>query len=262
MANCKPTTTPVDTKQKLTADDGELMEDATFYRSITGALHYLTLTRPDIAYAVNQACLYMHSPRQAHWNLVKRILRYLRGMIDNGLVISASSATDLKAYCDADWGGCPDTRRSTSGYCVYLGDSLISWSSKRQPTVSRSSAEAEYRGVANAAAKCCWLRNLVAELRVKINTATIIYCNNVSAVYLSENPVHHRRTKHVELDIHFVREKVALGQFRVLQIPSQHQIADVMTKGLPTQLFNEFKASLCIRQDDATSEGGGGGSER
>jgi len=125
MANCKSAPTPVDSKQKLSSDDGELADDATFYRSITGALQYLTLTRPDIAYAVNQACLYMHSPRTAHWNLVKRILRYLRGTINHGLVISASPSTDLKAYSDADWGGCPDTRRSTSGYCVYLGDSLI-----------------------------------------------------------------------------------------------------------------------------------------
>ncbi|XP_066311227.1 secreted RxLR effector protein 161-like [Miscanthus floridulus] len=181
MANCKSAPTSVDNKQKLSFDDGKLADDATFYRSITGALQYLTLTRPDIAYAVNQACLYMHSPRTAHWNLVKRILRYLRGTINHGLVISASPSTDLKAYSDEDWGGCPDTRRSTSGYCVYLGDSLISWSSKRQPMVARSSAEAEYRGVANAAAECCWLRNLLQELHVRVDKATMIYCDNVSA---------------------------------------------------------------------------------
>jgi hypothetical protein len=122
--------------------------------------------------------------------------------------------------------------------------------------VSRSSAEAEYRGVANAAAECCWLRNLLHELHVRVDKATVIYCDNVSAVYLSENPVHHRRTKHVELDIHFVRERVALGQFRVLQIPTQHQIADVMTKGLPTPLFEDFRDSLCIRQGHAPTEGG------
>jgi len=132
----------------------------------------------------------------------------------------------------------------------------VSWSSKRQTTVSRSSAEAEYRAVANAAAECCWLRNLLRELHVRIDKATVIYCDDVSAVYLSENPVHHRRTKHVELDIHFVREKVALGQFKVLHIPTQHQFADIMTKGLPTTLFNEFRDSLCIRTTDASTEGG------
>jgi len=256
MSNCKPATTPVDDKQKLSVHDGDPEMDATFYRSITGALQYLTLSRPDIAYAVNQACLYMHKPRAAHWNLVKRILRYLRGTIDHGLRISVSSTTDLKAYSDADWAGCPDTRRSTSGYCVYLGDSLVSWSSKRQQTVSRSSAEAEYRGVANAAVECCWIRNLLHELHVHINKATVIYCDNISAVYLSENPVHHRRTKHVEIDIHFVREKVALGQFRVLHIPTARQIADIMTKGLPTSLFQDFRVSLCIQSSGASTEGG------
>ena len=198
----------------------------------------------------------MHAPRDVHWNLVKRILRYLRGTINNGITISASPSTTLKAYSDADWAGCPDTRRSTSGYCVFLGDSLVSWSSKRQTTVSRSSAEAEYRAVANAVAECCWLRNLLRELHVVVNSATVIYCDNVSAVYLSENPVHHRRTKHVELDIHFVREKVALGQFKVLQVPTRYQFADIMTKGLPTPLFSEFRDSLCIRSSEASIEGG------
>ena len=106
MSNCKPAATPVDVKQKLSAHDDDSAMDATFYRSITGALQYLTLTRPDIAYAVNQACLYMQQPQASHWNLVKRILRYLRGTITDGLQISASPDTELKAYSDADWAGC------------------------------------------------------------------------------------------------------------------------------------------------------------
>ena len=117
----------------------------------------MTLTGPDLQYAVQQVCLHMHAPRDSHWSLVKRILRYIRGTMGLGLTLTASSFTDLVAYSDADWAGCPDTRRSTSGYCVYLGPSLVSWSSKRQPTVSRSSAEAEYRAVANAVAECTWL---------------------------------------------------------------------------------------------------------
>lgn len=120
-----------------------------------------------------------------------------------------SSSIPMSAYSDADWGGCPDTRRSTSGYCVFLGPNLVSWSSKRQTTTSRSRAEAEYHGVANAVAETSWLHQLVTELHCSPPHVTIVYCDNVSAVYLSSNPVHHQRTKHVEIDIHFVRDKVA-----------------------------------------------------
>ncbi|KAK1697345.1 hypothetical protein QYE76_014042 [Lolium multiflorum] len=131
MAECHPSTTPVDTQAKLSASDGDLLPDGTEYRSLAGALQYLTLTRPDISYAVQQICLHMHAPRTSHLALVKRVLRYVRGTMDFGLHLLASSSTSLTAYSDADWAGCPDSRRSTSGYCIYYGDSLISWSSKR-----------------------------------------------------------------------------------------------------------------------------------
>ncbi|KAK1694010.1 hypothetical protein QYE76_010707 [Lolium multiflorum] len=218
MLNCNPAPTPVDTKAKLSASDGSLASDAPFYRSIIGALQYLTLARPELQYAVQQVCLHMHAPRDAHWATVKRILRYICGTMGYGLSLHASpsTSTDLVAYSDADWAGCPYTGRSTSGYYVYLGSSLVSWSSKRQPTVSRSSAEAEYRAVANAVAECTWLRQLLSELSCPVDKATVVFCDNMSAVYLSANPVHHRRTKHIELDIHFVREQVALGRIRRL----------------------------------------------
>lgn len=151
----------------------------------------------------------MHDPRVQHLTALKRIIRYLQGTNTLGLQLYNSSVTSLTAFSDADWAGCPDTRRSISGYCVYLGDNLISWSSKRQQTVSRSNAEAEYRGVANTVDETCWLRNLLLELHVPITKATLIFCDNVSSVYLSSNPVKHQRTKHVELDLHFVWEKVA-----------------------------------------------------
>jgi hypothetical protein len=150
MLNCTSVSTPVDMKAKLSATDGSPAPDASLYRSIVGALQYLTLTRPELQYAVQQVCLHMHAPRDAHWTLVKRILSYIRGSLDLGLLLHASTDTDIIAYSNTDWAGCPDTQRSTSGYCVYLGPSLISWSSKRQPTVSCSSVEAGYRAVANA----------------------------------------------------------------------------------------------------------------
>ena len=154
----------------------------------------------------------------------------------------------MTAYTDADWAGCPITRRSTSGFCIYLGDNLISWSAKRQPTISRSSAEAEYKGVANAVAESCYLRNLILEMGAPLSQATLVYCDNVSAVYLSTNPVQHQRTKHIEIDIHFVREKVQMGQVRVHHIPAALQYADIFTKGLPTTLFTSFRSSLGVTE--------------
>ncbi|XP_022038463.1 uncharacterized mitochondrial protein AtMg00810-like [Helianthus annuus] len=237
MTDCKPCTTPVDTASKLNANDGPLLTDDFLYQSLVGALQYLTFTRPDISYAVQQVCLFMHSPREPHFTFLKRILRYIKGTLDHGLRLTVSPPSSLIAYSDADWAGCPDSRRSTSGYCVFLGNNLISWSSKRQPTVSRSSAEAEYRGVANAVAETSWLRNLLFELHVPITRATIVYCDNISVVYLSDNPVQHQRTKHVELDIHFVREKVQLGQVRVLHVPASyqfgHQIRKIVNDEIP-----------------------------
>lgn len=258
MTSCNPCLTPVDTKPKLAEIDSDSppVKDPTLYRSLAGALQYLTFTRPDISYAVQQVCLFMHDPREDHFNALKRILRYVKGTITHGLQLHRSSPTAMVAYSDADWAGCPSTRRSTSGYCVFLGNNLISWSSKRQQTVSRSSAEAEYKGVANAVAELTWLRNLFTEMRLPIPRTSVVFCDNVSAVYLSTNPVQHQRTKHVEIDIHFVREKVALGYIRVVHVPSSLQYADIFTKGLPTILFQDFRSSLSIRQPPAPTAGG------
>ncbi|XP_057540564.1 uncharacterized mitochondrial protein AtMg00810-like [Amaranthus tricolor] len=233
---------------KLCANAGSSCDDPTLYRSLAGALQYLTFTRPDISYVVQQVCLYMYDPRFEHMTAIHCILRYVKGTIHYGLQLYRSNLSTLLSYTDADWGGCPDTRRSTSGYRVFLGDNLISWSAKRQPTVSKSSAEAEYRCVANAVSETCWIHNLLLELHCPITTTTLVYWDNVSAVYLASNPVHHQRTKHIEIDIHFVREKVKRGDVRVLHVPTRYQIADIFTKGLPQVLFDDFRSSFSVCQ--------------
>nr|GEV25680.1 ribonuclease H-like domain-containing protein [Tanacetum cinerariifolium] len=214
MVSCNPSRTPVDTESKL-GIDGDPVSDPTLYRSLVSSLQYLTFTRPDISYAVQQ--------------------------------LFSSSTSDMVAYSDADWAGCPITRRSTSGYCVFFGNNLLSWSAKRQPTLSRSSVEAEYRGVANVVVETCRLRNLLRELNTPLSSATLVYCDNVSVVYLSYNLVQHQRTKHIEIDIHFVRDLVDTGQVRVLHVHSRYQFADILTKGLPSALFKEFRSSLSVR---------------
>jgi hypothetical protein len=152
MAECEPCVTLVDTQGKVSAA-GPPVADPTGYGSTAGALQYLIFTRPDITYAIQQVCLHMHDPQELHLTVMKRILRYLRGTLDFGLLLRLSSTTELRVYTDADWASCPNTRQSTSGYVMFLGDSLVSWSSKRQSVVSRSSAEAEYRAVANGVAE-------------------------------------------------------------------------------------------------------------
>nr|GEU68348.1 ribonuclease H-like domain-containing protein [Tanacetum cinerariifolium] len=223
--------------------------------SLAGGLQYLTFTRPDISYAVQHIFLYMHDPREPHLTALKRILRYIRGTRDFGFHLYSSTTISLVGYTDADWAGCPSTRRSTSGYCVFFEDNLLSWSSKRQQTISRSSAEAEYRGVANVVAKTAWLRNLLRELHSPLSAATLVYCDNVSATYLSANPVQHQRTKHIEIDIHFVRDLVTAGQVRVLHLSSRYQYADIFTKGLPSALFKDFRCSLSVRLPPARTAG-------
>jgi len=198
----------------------------------------------------------MHDLRAPHLAALKRILCYVRGTLHLGLLLRPSSSSDLVVYIDVDWAGCPDTRKSTSGYAVFLSDNFISWSSKRQNTVSRSSAEAEYRAVADGVAKATWLRQLLhefhtplrrAKLVSPLRRATLVYCDNISAVYMSSNPVHHQRSKHIEIDLHFVRERVSVGDLRVLYVPTSSQYADIFTKGLPSSVFTEFRTSLNVR---------------
>ncbi|GKA25928.1 ribonuclease H-like domain-containing protein [Tanacetum coccineum] len=220
MLNCNPCRNPIDTEKKL-RHEGSPVTDPTLYRSLIGSLQYLTFTRPDLSYAVQQLCLYMHDPREPHLNAVKHVLR------------------------------CPATRLSTFGYCVFLGDNLVTWSSKRQDTLYHSSAEVEYRGVANVVAETSWIRNLLCELHTPLFTATLVYCDNVSVVYMSANPIQHQRTKHIEIDIHFVRNKVAADHILVLHVPSRFQYADIFTKGLPYLLFTDFRSSLSVRKTPA-----------
>ena len=247
ISDCKRAPTPVATTSKLSTDSGSPCDNPTLYRCLAGALQYLTFTRPDISYAVQQVCLFMHEPSVEHMAVLHRILRYVRGTIDHGLQLYKSLISSLWSYTDADWGGCRDTRRLTSDYCVFLGDNLVSWSSERQPTASKSNVEAEYHGVANVVFETCWIRNLLLELHCLIPTATLVYCDNVSAVYLFGNPVNHKRTKHIEMNIHFVREKFKRGDVRILHVPSHYQIADIFTKGLPKILFDDFRFSLSVR---------------
>nr|GEY63462.1 ribonuclease H-like domain-containing protein [Tanacetum cinerariifolium] len=220
MLNSNPCRTPIDTEKKL-GPEGSPVTDPTLYCNLAESLQYLTFTRPNLSYAVQQLCLYMHDPWELHLNVMKRVLH------------------------------CPATRRSTSRYCVFLGDNLLTWSSKHQDTLSCSNVEAEYHGVANVIVETSWICNLLRELYTPLFTATLVYCDNVSVVYMSVNLIQHPHTKHIKIDIHFLRDKVAAGHVRVLHVPSRFQYAYILTKGLPYPLFADFRSSLRVRKTPA-----------
>lgn len=205
------------------------------------------LTRPDISVAVNKTCQFMHDPYVEHWELLKRILRYLKHTVDHGLFLRASSDNSLHAYSDADWEGNLDDRRSTSGYCIYFGGNLISWSAYKQKTVSKSSTEEKYRGIAIATSELIWIQSLLKELGIATTSPTL-WCDNLGAIYLTANPVFHARTKHIEIDYHFVRERVAGKELQVRFISSKDQLADIFTKGLASPRFQYLRDKLSIRK--------------
>jgi histone deacetylase 1/2 len=192
MRNCKPMNTLMSSTDKLSIYDGDPLgpKDITEYRSIVGALQYLTLTRPHISFAVYNVCQFLHKPTTVHWSAVKRILRYLQSIVDMGLRIHKSPSILVSAFSDADWAGCSDDRRSTGGFAVFLGSNLISWSSRKQATVSRSSTEAEYKSLANATAEVIWVRTVLKEFGIKGPMFARLWCDNLGATYywgVSEN---------------------------------------------------------------------------
>jgi histone deacetylase 1/2 len=246
MTQCKPVNSPLSTTEKLSRFEGSVLgpKDATNCRSIVGALQYLTLTRPDISFAVNKVCQFLHAPTTTHWAAVKRILRYLKQSTRVGLKISKSHSLLVSAFSDADWAGCLDDRRSTGGFAVFLGTNLVSWSARKQATVSRSSTEAEYKSLANATVEVMWIQTLLMELGVRAPRAAKLWCDNIRAKYLSANHVFHARTKHIEVDFHFVRERVARKLLDIGYISTKDQIADGFTKPLPVRQLEMFKNNI------------------
>lgn len=164
--------------------------------------------------------MYMHDLWEQHFSALKCIVWYIWGANDHKLQIHISSTTSITTYSEVDWGGCASTRRSTFSWCDFLGDNLIPWSSKRQSIDSRSNVEAEYRGVANVVVETSWICNMLIELHCPTTNATLIYFNNVSAMYMSSNPVQHKHTKHIQIDTYFVRDKVALDHISVFHVSS------------------------------------------
>nr|CAN78715.1 hypothetical protein VITISV_030863 [Vitis vinifera] len=232
MLDCKPVDIPMDPNVKLVRGQGEPLGDPGRYRQLVGKLNYLTITRPDISFPVSSVSQFLQSPCDSHWDAVIRILRYIKSTPGQGVLYENRGHTQVVGYTDADWVGSPTDRRSTSGYCVFIGGNLISWKSKKQDVVARSSAEAEYRAMALATCELIWLRHLLQELRFGKDEQMKLICDNQAALHIASNPVFHERTKHIEVDCHFIREKIASGCVATSFVNSNDQLADIFTKSL------------------------------
>lgn len=241
---CRPISTPMDSNLHLSSTGGTHISDISSYRRLIGRLLYLTTTRPDINFAVQQLSQFLASPTEIHMQAANRILRYVKSAPGKGLFFSASSPMKLQAYSDSDWASCPDTRRSVTGFSVFLGSSLLSWKTKKQHTVSRSSSEAEYRAMAAAACEVQWFAYVFEFLKLHLPLPVPLFCDNQSAIYIAQNHTFHERTKHIELDCHVVRDKLKSGLLHLLPVSTHAQLADVFTKPLPPSTFPSFVSKL------------------
>jgi hypothetical protein len=242
----KPSLVPMESNQKLSRDSGDLIPDPTVYRRMIGKLVYLTITRPDISFSVQLLSQFMNSPRKPHLDAAYKVLKYIKSSPGQGIFFLANSSLQLKSFCDSDWANCPDSRRLVTGFCVFLGDSFISWKSKKQHTISRSSVEAEYRSMAAVTCEISWLKALLTDLQLNHLQLTLVFFGSQSAIHIAANPMFHERTKHIEIDCHIVRDKIAAGLIKTPHVQSQHQLADILTKPLPRVLFHMLLSKLNV----------------
>ncbi|CAL1383720.1 unnamed protein product [Linum trigynum] len=233
----KPSKTPSDMKTRLSQFNDEESEDPYEYKSLVGRLSYLTTTRPDISYSVQQLCQFQAQPKKSHLKASHRILMYLKNSPGQGLFFASNTDFTLTGYSDSDWGACPDTRRSITGYCTFLGDSLITWKAKKQAIVSKSSSEAEYRALSQLSCEIQWITQLLKDLNVEYQGPATVFCDNKSTIHMAENPVFHERTKHIEIDYHVIRERVKSKLISLKYVCTDRNLADIFTKGLSAHRF-------------------------
>uniref|UniRef100_A0A2N9IQ13 Integrase catalytic domain-containing protein n=1 Tax=Fagus sylvatica TaxID=28930 RepID=A0A2N9IQ13_FAGSY len=244
MLGCRPASTPMDPNLKLSTESGDLLLNPSMYQRLVGRLIYLTNTRPDLTFVVSVVSQFMHAPRTAHLDAVYHILRYLKTSPGLGLFYSASHQSGLSCFTDADYAGSQTDRRSTTGLSTFYGNHLISWKSKKQAVVSRSSAEAEYRAMAQGTCEILWLRSILNELGFTEKDSSQLFCDNKSAIMLASDSVLHERSKHIEVDIHFIREKIRSGIIVPSFVPSSDQTADVLTKPVGPSLLQSSIVKL------------------
>jgi hypothetical protein len=245
MSGCKPVATPMECNLKLDKVTGEEAADKEQYQRLVGKLIYLAHTRPDISFAVGMVSQFMHSPCHSHYLAVIRILRYLKGTVGEGLLFKKSGKKSVEIFTDADWGGSKE-KRSTTGYCTFVWGNLVTWRSKKQSVVARSTAEAEaeFRAMAQGICEILWVKRVLEDLCFNPELPLKLYCDNKAAIDIANDHVQHDRTKHVEIDRHFIKEKLESGMICIPFMPSAQQAADGLTKALMKHLFEGFLNKL------------------
>ncbi|XP_024004079.1 uncharacterized protein LOC112081549 [Eutrema salsugineum] len=240
MKNCKSVSTPL-TPHGNNHENDEEYDEATKYRSIIGGLLYLCASRPDLMFASSYLSRYMAAPLTKHYEEAKRVLRYVKGTSHFGVQFTSVNNPELYGYSDSDWGGSNEDKKSTSEYVFTLGSAVFCWQSSKQQTVAQSTAEAEYIAVCAAANQDIWLQRLLGEIGLDSQDGVLIFCDNKSAIVIGRNPVQHRRTKHIEIKYHFVREAEQKGLIQLKYCEGEVQLADLLTKGLGVSRFEELE---------------------
>ncbi|KAL0413270.1 UNVERIFIED_CONTAM: Retrovirus-related Pol polyprotein from transposon RE1 [Sesamum radiatum] len=244
MTSAKSAATPLPVGVKFDAASGSLLASPDRHRRLIDMLLYLGFSRPDISFAVQQLSQFIQQPRQPHWEAALHLVCYLKGTPSLGLFFPTGSSLQLIAFSDSDWASCIDTRRSVTGYCIFLGNSLIFWKTKKQAIVSRSSAEAEYRSMGSTVCELLWISYILQEFVFSVPAPIPFHCDNKATIHITENPIFHERTKHLDIDCPLVRDHFKLGFILPQHVPNQQQVADLFTKALPAVPFARLLSKL------------------
>jgi hypothetical protein len=255
MLECKAMNTPMETNLKLLVDTSSELADATLYIQIIGSLMYLMNTRPDICFSVNTLSQYLVEPRRVHLVAAKHVMRYLKGTLDYGLYYTGDHDFRVCGYTDLDWVGSVSDRKSTSRCCFSLGSAMTSWQSRKQSSIALSTTETEYIAACSTSCESIWLRKLLTGLFDLEMEATVILCDNQSCIKMTENPVFHDKSKHIEIRYHYIRDMVQRGVVKLQYVGTDQQVADVLTNPLSRVKFEYFRDKLGVVRKDLLRKG-------
>lgn len=246
MAESNSVLNPIVLGFNIHKDENGVKVDSSLYKQMVGSMMYLTATRPDVMYAVSLISRYMSKPTEIHLMAAKRILRYLQGTTGYGILYKKAGNRELVGFTDSDYAGSVEDRKSTSGYAFILSDAAVAWSSRKQPIVTLSTTEAEFVATAACTCQMVWMKRVLKRIGYEGSTSPVIFCDNSSTIKLSKNPVMHGKSKHIDVRFHFLRDLVNEGAVQLNYCGTQQQVADIFTKPLKLETFQEFRKKLGV----------------